>query len=90
MPSIVGKAPDGTSAYVLAEAPITIVNDDVDRAKDRVQLLEGAAGATTHAVVIGETVTADAATLAKTATSPSPLTPREGTRFSTPQTSQEN
>ncbi len=62
---VAGKAPDGTEVYLLVEASITVVKDDVDRAKDRAELLERAIGATTHAVVIGETITDDAATQAK-------------------------
>ena len=62
---IAGKAPDGTDAYLLVEASITIVKDDVDRAKDRAELLQRATGAETHAVVIGEAITAEAVTQAK-------------------------
>ena len=62
---IAGKAPDGTDAYLLLEASITIAKDDVDRAKDRAELLQLATGATTHAVVIGEAITGEAATQAK-------------------------
>ena len=58
---IAGHAPDGTHAYLLAEASITVVKDDVDRAKDRAQLLVKATGDTIYAVVIGETITEDAA-----------------------------
>ncbi len=62
---IAGKAPDGTEVYLLVEASITVVKDDVDRAKDRAELLERAVGTTSHALVIGETITDDAATQAK-------------------------
>ena len=62
---IAGKAPDGTEVYLLVEASITIVEDDVDRAKHRAELLQRAVGATTHALVIGESITDDAATHAK-------------------------
>ena len=62
---IAGKAPDGTDVYLLVEASITIVKDDVDRAKDRAELLQRAVGATTHALVIGEAITDEAATQAK-------------------------
>ena len=56
---IAGKAPDGTDAYLLVEASITI------RAKDRAELQQLATGAKTHAVVIGEAITGEAATQAK-------------------------
>lgn len=62
---IVGKAPDGTEVYLLVEASITIVKDDVDRAKDRAELLQRAVGATTHALVIGEAITDEARAQAK-------------------------
>ena len=47
---IVGKAPDGTEVYLLVETSITVVKDDVDRAKDRAEMLQRAVGATTHAL----------------------------------------
>ena len=62
---IAGKAPDGTEVYLLVEASITILKDDVDRAKDRAELLQRAVGATTHALVIGEAIADEAATQAK-------------------------
>ena len=62
---IAGKAPDGAEVYLLVEASITVVKDDVDRAKNRAELLQRAVGATTHALVIGETITDEAATQAK-------------------------
>ena len=62
---VMGKAPDNTEVYLLVEASITIVKDDVDRAKNRAELLQRAIGAIIHAVVIGETITDDAATQAK-------------------------
>ena len=87
---IVGKAPDGTEVYLLVEASITVVKDDVDRAKDRAELLQRAVGATTHALVIGEAITGEAATQAKERTVAfAAFTPR---RSPAPdlQTSQEN
>ena len=87
---IVGKAPDGTEVYLLVEASITVVKDDVDRAKDRAEMLQRAVGATTHALVIGEAITDEAATQAKERTVAfAPFTPR---RSPAPdlQTSQEN
>ena len=87
---IAGKAPDGTEVYLLVEASITIVKDDVDRAKDRAELLQRAVGATTHALVIGEAITDEAATQAKDRTVAfAAFTPR---RSPAPdlQTSQEN
>ena len=62
---IAGKDPDGAEVYLLVEASITIVKNDVDRAKDRAELLQRAIGAVTHAVVIGEAIADDAATQAK-------------------------
>ena len=62
---IAGRAPDGTEVYLLVEMSITIVKDDVDRAKDRAELLERAVGARSHALVIGEAIAEDAATQAK-------------------------
>ena len=62
---IAGKAPDGTRAYLLAEASITVLKADVERAMDRAQLLGRAAATKTHALVIGETIAGDAETLAK-------------------------
>ena len=62
---IAGKAPDGTEVYLLVEASITVLKDDVDRAKDRAELLQRAVGATTHALVIGEAIADEAATQAK-------------------------
>ena len=85
-----GKAPDGTEVYLLVEASITIVKDDIDRAKDRAELLQRAVGATTHALVIGEAITDEAATQAKEhIVAFAPFTQR---RASAPdrQTSQEN
>ena len=62
---IAGKAPDGTTAYLLVEASITIVKGDVDRARNRAELLTHAVGTTTHALVIGESITGEAAAQAK-------------------------
>ena len=62
---IAGKAPDGTTAYLLVEASITIVKGDVDRARNRAELLNHAVGTTTHALVIGESITGEAAAQAK-------------------------
>ncbi len=58
---ITGKAPDNTDVYLLAEVSITIDKNDVDRAKTRVELFSRATGATTHAVVIGESISDEAA-----------------------------
>ena len=41
---IAGKAPDDSDAYLVVEASITIVKDDVDRAEDRAELLQLATG----------------------------------------------
>ena len=39
---IAGKAPDGSDTYLVVETSITVVKDDVDRARDRAELLERA------------------------------------------------
>ena len=62
---IAGKAPDGTEVYLLVEMSVTVAKDDVDRAKDGAEVLQRAVGETTHALVIGEAITDEAATLAK-------------------------
>lgn len=62
---IAGKAPDGSDTYLVVETSITVVKDDVDRARDRAELLERATGAGTHALVIGEAITTEAAAQAK-------------------------
>ena len=49
----------------MVEASITIVKDDVDRAEDRAELLQLATGVETHAVVVGEAITGEAATQTK-------------------------
>ena len=65
---IAGKASDGTDVYLLVEASINIVEDDVDLAKERASLLQRATGATTHALVIGRAITDEAAARAKART----------------------
>ena len=62
---VAGKALDGTEVYLLVEASITVLKDDVDRAKYRAELLQRAVGTTTHALVIGEAIADEAATQAK-------------------------
>ena len=64
-PSQSGKFPDGAAAYLLVETSITIVKNDIDRAKERAELLQRDIGPVTHAVVIGEAIADDAATQAK-------------------------
>ena len=87
---IAGKAPDGTEVYLLVEASITVVKDDVDRAKDRAELLERAVGATTHALVMGEVIADEAASQAKDrAVAFAAFTPRRSPAQDL-QTSQEN
>lgn len=87
---IVGKAPDGNEVYLLVEASITIVKEDVDGAKDGAEMLQRAVGATTHALVIGETITGEARAQTKERNVTfAPFTPK---RYPAPdlQTSQEN
>ncbi len=87
---IAGKAPNGAQVYLLAEASITIVKGDVDRAKDRAELLQRAVGATTHALVVGEAITDEARAQAKNRTVAfAAFTPRRSPAQDL-QTSQEN
>lgn len=62
---IAGKAPDGTEVYLVVEMSVTVAKDDVDRAKDGAEVLQRAVDATTQALVIGEAITDEAATVAK-------------------------
>ena len=62
---ISGKAPDGTEVYLVVEMSVTVAKDDVDRAKDGAEVLQRAVDATTQALVIGEAITDEAATVAK-------------------------
>ena len=62
---ITGKAPDGAQEYLLVEMAVTVAKEDVDRAKDRTELLQRAIGAKTHAMVMGEAISDEARTLAK-------------------------
>ena len=57
-----GTDSDGEKTYLLAEASITVANEDVVSAKRKASLLERATGVTTTPVVIGETITPEAAT----------------------------
>ena len=51
-----GSSPDGDDIYVVGEISITIDDSDVDRASDRARILRRASGATTHAAVIGTSI----------------------------------
>ena len=62
---IAGRAPDGTEAYLVVEMSVTVTEHDVDRAKDGANLLQRATRATAHPLAIGESITDEAAALAK-------------------------
>ena len=62
---IMGRDPDGTEAYLVVEMSVTVTEHDVDRAKDGADLLHRATRATTHALVIGRSITDKAAALAR-------------------------
>ena len=62
---IAGDTPDGDTIYLLVEMSVTVVKEDVDRAKDRAVLLQQATGAAAHPLVIGQTITVGAATQAR-------------------------
>lgn len=51
-----GSSPDGDDIYVVGEISITIDDSDVDRASDRARILRRASDATTHAAVIGTSI----------------------------------
>ena len=62
---IAGRSPDGNEAYLVVEMSVTVDEHDVDRARDGADLLQRATLATTHALVMGESITDKAAALAK-------------------------
>ena len=62
---IAGRDPQGADVYLLAEMSVTVAKDDIDRARDGAEALHRATGATTHALMIGETITDEAAAQAK-------------------------
>ena len=51
-----GSSPEGDDVYVVGEISITIDDSDVDRASDRARILETASDTTTHAAVIGTSI----------------------------------
>ena len=51
-----GNSPDGDGVYVVAEVSITVDDADVDRASQRARILHDASGVTTHAAVIGASI----------------------------------
>lgn len=51
-----GQTPEGATVHVVAEVSLTIQEADINRAVRRAAVLERATGGTTHAVVIGESV----------------------------------
>ena len=61
---VLGRDSGDSEVYLLAETSITIYPDDVSGAKDRADLLAYATGARTQALVIGETIGAEAQALA--------------------------
>ena len=62
---VAGQDQNGNDTYLLMEASVTVMEDDVDRARERADLLEKAAGTATQAVVIGAAITEEAARLAQ-------------------------
>ena len=59
-----GQTPEGTIVHVVAEVSTTIQEKDIDQASRRAAVLERATGGTTHAVVIGESVSSTSLELA--------------------------
>ncbi len=51
-----GNSPEGDGVHVVAEVSITVADTDVDRAGQRAPILHHASGATTHAAVIGASI----------------------------------
>ena len=51
-----GSSPEGEEVYVVGEISITIDDSDVDRARDRARILRTASDTTTHAAVIGTSI----------------------------------
>ena len=51
-----GNSPNGEDVYVVGEISITIDDNDVDRASDRAGILRTASDTTTHAAVIGTSI----------------------------------
>ena len=62
---VAGQDQNGNDTYLLMEASVTVMEDDVDRARERADLLEKAAGTATQAVVIGAAITEEADRLAQ-------------------------
>ena len=62
---VAGQDQNGNDTYLLMEASVTVMEDDVARARERADLLEKAAGTATQAVVIGAAITEEAARLAQ-------------------------
>ena len=58
---VAGKDQNGSDAYLVVEASITVMEKDVARARERADLLELAGGIVTEAVVIGTAITEEAA-----------------------------
>ena len=56
-----GKYQNGNDTYLVMEASVTVMEDDVDKVKERADLLQRASGAATEAIVIGTTITEAAA-----------------------------
>ena len=62
---VFGRDQDGNDTYLLMEASVTVMDDDVERARERADLLERATGAPTKAVVVGAEITETATQLAE-------------------------
>ena len=62
---VAGQDGNGSDTYLLMEASVTVMEDDVAKARERAGLLVKATGVTTEAVVVGAVITEEAARLAQ-------------------------
>ena len=58
---VFGKDESGSDTYLLMEASVTVMEDDVTRARERADLLGKATATATEAVVVGAAITEEAA-----------------------------
>ena len=62
---VFGQSQDGNDMYLLMEASVTVMEDDVVRVRERASLLAEATGTATEAVVVGATITEEADRMAQ-------------------------
>ena len=62
---VAGQDRNGSDTYLLMEASVTVMEDDVAKARERAGLLVKATGVATEAVVVGAVITEEAARLAQ-------------------------